>query len=64
MVTEEQALEKVSEKYPLFKYPICAAGTLGQAMTLGYRALMFSGKEPAAMTAPPRRRKALKFPPG
>src|SRR5882672_9769154 len=45
MVTEEQALEKVSEKYPLFKYPILRGlGTLGQAMTLGYRALMFSAK--------------------
>jgi uncharacterized protein YqhQ len=45
MVTEEQAIQKVSEKYPLFKYPILRGlGTLGQAMTLGYRALMFSAK--------------------
>jgi uncharacterized protein YqhQ len=43
IVTEEQPLQKVSEKYPLFKYPILRGlGTLGQAMTLGYRALKFS----------------------
>lgn len=43
IVTEEQPLEKVSEKYPIFKYPILRGlGTLGQAMTLGYRALKFS----------------------
>jgi uncharacterized protein YqhQ len=45
IVTEEQPLQKVSEKYPIFKYPILRGlGTLGQAMTLGYRALMFSAK--------------------
>ena len=45
MVTEEQAIQKVSDKYPLFKYPVLRGlGTLGQAMTLGYRALMFSAK--------------------
>ncbi len=43
IVTEEQPLQKVSEKYPIFKYPILRGlGTLGQAMTLGYRALKFS----------------------
>ena len=43
IVTEEQPLQKVSEKYPFFKYPILRGlGTLGQAMTLGYRALKFS----------------------
>src|SRR5204862_153060 len=45
MVTEEQAIQKVSEKYPLFKFPVLRGlGILGQAMTLGYRALMFSAK--------------------
>ena len=43
IVTEEQAIERVSEKYPIFKKPILRGlGMLGQAMTLGYRALKFS----------------------
>jgi len=43
IVTEEQQIEKVSERYPIFKLPILRGlGTLGQAMMLGYRALKFS----------------------
>jgi len=43
LVTEEQAIPRMSEKYPIFKYPILRGlGTLGQAMTLGFRALKFS----------------------
>ncbi len=43
IVTEEQPILKVSEKYPIFKKPILRGlGTLGQAMNLGYRALKFS----------------------
>src|ERR1700693_4850907 len=43
IVTEEQAIERVSEKYPWVKLPILRGlGMLGQAMTLGYRALKFS----------------------
>lgn len=43
IITEEQPIHKVSEKYPLFKKPILRGlGTLGQAMTLGYKALKFS----------------------
>jgi uncharacterized protein YqhQ len=43
MVTEEAELSKVSEKYPIFKYPIFrGVGTLGQAMWLGVKALKFS----------------------
>jgi uncharacterized protein YqhQ len=54
----------MSEKYPLFKYPILRGlGTLGQAMTLGFRALKFSantalddgtqasGKKPAEVSS-------------
>jgi uncharacterized protein YqhQ len=45
VVTEERPIAKISEKYPLFKYPVLRGlGTLGQAMNLGYRALMFSAK--------------------
>src|SRR5438876_6022489 len=65
MVTEEQAIQRVSEKYPLFKFPVLRGlGILGQAMTLGVRALKFSanaalddgkaaegGKRPAEITS-------------
>ena len=40
---DEMADPRVSEKYPLFKYPILrGVGTLGQAMWLGIKALRFS----------------------
>ncbi len=49
MVTEEAPLARVSEKYPLFKYPIIrGVGTLGQAMWLGVKALRFSANVAAA----------------
>ncbi len=40
---DRRAICRVSEKYPLFKYPILRGmGTLGQAMWLGIKALRFS----------------------
>jgi uncharacterized protein YqhQ len=43
MVTVTEKLPKLSDKYPLFKYPLLRGlGTLGQAMTLGVKALKFS----------------------
>lgn len=43
IVTEEMPVARMSEKYPLFKWPVLRGlGTLGQAMTLGVRALKFS----------------------
>ncbi len=43
VATETQPLAKVSEKYPIFRYPLLrGVGTLGQAMWLGVRALKFS----------------------
>lgn len=43
IVSEQKPVERVSEKYPLFKLPILRGlGTLGQAMNLGVRALQFS----------------------
>src|SRR5207237_719327 len=43
LVTEEQAIPRMSEKYPIFKYPVLRGlGTLGQAMSLGMKALKFS----------------------
>src|SRR5580700_10467559 len=42
IVTEEYPLHRMSEKYPLFKLPILRGlGMLGQAMTLGVKALKF-----------------------
>ncbi len=43
IITDASPLAKVSEKYPIFKYPIIrGVGTLGQAMYLGVKALRFS----------------------
>jgi uncharacterized protein YqhQ len=43
IVTQEMFVPRMSEKYPLFKYPILRGlGTLGQAMSLGIKALRFS----------------------
>ncbi len=40
IVTEEMPLARMSEKYPIFKYPVLRGlGTLCQAMKLGGRAL-------------------------
>jgi uncharacterized protein YqhQ len=43
LVTEQARLARVSEKYPIFRYPVLrGVGTLGQAMWLGVKALKFS----------------------
>lgn len=43
LAVEESPLPRVSDKYPIFKYPVFrGVGTLGQAMWLGIRALRFS----------------------
>lgn len=43
IVTEEQPLARLSERYPIFKLPILrGVGTLGSAMSLGMKALQFS----------------------
>ncbi|MEP7354002.1 MAG: DUF1385 domain-containing protein [Acidobacteriota bacterium] len=43
IVCEEQPVGRMSEKYPIFKYPVFRGlGTLGQAMQLGFKALNFS----------------------
>jgi uncharacterized protein YqhQ len=40
---DTQPLQKMSEKYPVFKYPVLrGVGTLAQAMWLGIKALQFS----------------------
>jgi len=43
MITEEMPVARVSEKHPLFKLPVLRGlGVLGQAMSLGMKALSFS----------------------
>src|SRR5271155_4196618 len=43
LVTEEHPVDRMSEKYPIFRWPILRGlGTLGQAMGLGAKALKFS----------------------
>lgn len=43
VVTDEMPVARMSEKYRIFKYPgLRGLGTLGQAMSLGIRALRFS----------------------
>lgn len=43
MVTEEQPLARMSELYPIYRYPVLrGVGTLFQAMKLGLKALKFS----------------------
>jgi len=53
IITEESPLPRVSEKYPIFKYPFFrGVGTLGQAMWLGIRALRFSANASLDENAP------------
>jgi uncharacterized protein YqhQ len=43
LATEQMPVPRVSEKYPVFRFPILRGlGTLGQAMYLGIKALRFS----------------------
>src|SRR5262245_29843016 len=43
IVTSQEPLPKISEKYPVFKLPVLRGiGTLYQAMSLGMKALKFS----------------------
>ncbi len=43
IVTEETAIARMSEANPVWKMPVFRGlGTLGQAMTLGYKAMLFS----------------------
>ena len=64
IVTEEQPIERMSEKYPIFRLPVFrGVGTLVQAMKLGVNALQFSanaaldegeskdGKKPAEVSS-------------
>ena len=49
IITQAKPLAKVSDRYPIFKYPLLRGlGTLGQAMKLGVEALQYSAN--AALT--------------
>jgi len=49
IITQEMPVPRMSEKYPIFKLPVFRGlGTLGQAMSLGIKALRFSAN--AALT--------------
>jgi len=58
IIQEEMPVPRMSEKYPIFKLPVIRGlGTLGQAMSLGFKALSFSAKaalaeEPAGKEMP------------
>jgi uncharacterized protein YqhQ len=62
IITQEQPLARVSDKYPIFKYPVVRGlGTLGQAMSLGIKALRFSANA-ALEDAAAKETKPLKGP--
>ncbi len=43
LASEERAIPRMSEKYPIFRYPVFRGlGTLGQALKLGAQAMQFS----------------------
>lgn len=43
IVTQEKRVQKIADRYPIFKYPVIRGlGRLGQMMTLGSKALKFS----------------------
>src|SRR5690348_10150165 len=55
IVTEEMQLARMSEQYPIFRYPVFRGlGTLYQALKLGGRALKFSAN--AALDHPDYRK--------
>ncbi|MFN7992170.1 MAG: DUF1385 domain-containing protein [Bryobacteraceae bacterium] len=60
IVTEEQPLARMSELYPIFKYPVVrGVGTLYQAMALGLRALKFSANSVLETEAQAKKTKEL-----
>ncbi|WP_031500164.1 DUF1385 domain-containing protein [Bryobacter aggregatus] len=73
IVSETAPLAKVSDKYPIFKLPVLRGlGTLGQAMSLGMKALKFSAdvqladeeakKQPLASSGEAKEKKPTEIP--
>ncbi len=59
IVVDEMPVARMSEKYPIFKWPVFRGlGTLGQAMSLGVKALKFSAN--VALEADPATRHKTK----
>jgi uncharacterized protein YqhQ len=60
LVTDERPLSKVSEKHPAFRFPVLrGVGTLGQAMSLGIKALRFSANAALEDIAPEKGKQEL-----
>lgn len=58
IVTEQMPLERMSEKYRIFKYPVFrGVGTLFQAMKLGLKALRFSAETAVEDPSAPKKPK-------
>ena len=58
VLTDEMPVPRVSEKYPIFRYPVLrGVGTLGQAMWLGIKALRFSANAVLEGQAPVKEQK-------
>ncbi len=68
IITESAPLPKLSDKYPIFKVPVFrGVGTLGQALSLGMKALRFSAEHaapPAGAKCTPEKPAAKKAPQG
>ena len=64
VITEEQPLARMSEKYKIFRYPVFrGVGTLCQAMQLGYRATRFSATMALLEAQPDAKNPSAKQPP-
>ena len=62
MVTEEMPVPRMSEKHALFKYPVLRGlGVLGQAMSLGMKALTFSANAALDDGATPEKKEMPKW---
>jgi len=60
VVSEASTLDRMSEKYPLFRHPFLRGiGTLGQAMYLGVKALQFSANAALDELSPGRKPKEM-----
>ena len=58
IVTEEKPVQKVSERYPIFRWPVLRGlGRIGQTMALGSQALKFSFNQALAEEAAKREAK-------
>ena len=65
IVTEEKPLARVSEKYPIFKLPVCAAsGPWDRPCRSGIKALQFSANASLRRSKEPGKARRSEVPPG